>query len=180
MTVIFDIDGTLADNTERVRKINDDKNEHRPWGDREWELFYDGLEDDKPIKPICEIAGMMIELGRNVVFMTGRAERGELRTIRWLRANVYIKPQVWYQARIFMRPNGDNSNNATVKRHLMARLLNLGHVPSIAFDDDDGALAMYREYGIMAMKVEHGSAKLYARPNGPSTAEAVALAGPGS
>jgi hypothetical protein len=78
-----------------------------------------------------------------VVVSTGRPEALREVTERWLR-------QFFQFEHLFMRPNGDFRLNAEVKRDVLVNSilpLAAGR-QTYAFEDDKGALQMYREAGV--------------------------------
>jgi hypothetical protein len=78
-----------------------------------------------------------------VVVNTGRPEALRAATEQWLRKFFRFE-------HVFMRPNDDFRHNAEIKRDALTQFIQplAGSRSLYAFEDDAGALAMYRETGV--------------------------------
>ena len=82
-TVIFDLDGTLAD-IEKRRTLSTKDN-----GKMDWDKFFDpkNIKLDEPNLPVVLLAKMMWEKGFRVVIFSGRLDVTENATKKWLEGN---------------------------------------------------------------------------------------------
>lgn len=162
--VIFDIDGTLAYNFERMSAITqaradrmgitveDLRTQHVPWTSEDWEAFHAQCHLDKPIRPMCEIATGILRLGRYVpLFVTGRMESCRDVTISWLWDSVAYYPEC--RSHLFMRPKGDHRPGHELKEDILDRLILPRWKPVLAFEDDPNITAMWRRRGILVAHV---------------------------
>ena len=80
-TVIFDLDGTLA-NIDARRKLAT-----KPNGKLDWDVFFDAdnIKLDKPNHPVIKTAQMLHENGFKIVIFSGRNDRGFFATKDWLK-----------------------------------------------------------------------------------------------
>lgn len=81
--VVFDVDGTIADETHRAVIA--------PWNLRgtdgagaAWDAYYAGVHDDTPIAAMFSMARALAEFGYRIVLATGRPERLRAATEAWL------------------------------------------------------------------------------------------------
>ena len=82
-TVIFDLDGTLADID--VRRSKSTKSN----GKLDWDIFFDAdnIKLDKPNLPVIKLAQMFHNDGFRVVIFSGRNDRSFDATVSWLKTN---------------------------------------------------------------------------------------------
>ena len=80
-TVIFDLDGTLADIEDR-RQMS-----VKPNGKMDWDIFFhpDNIKYDKPIPAIVSLIQTYDEKGYKIVIFSGRNDRSWNETIAWLK-----------------------------------------------------------------------------------------------
>lgn len=145
--MIFDIDGTLADCTERLRHITGP-------GPKDWTAFFDREEvaRDKPIKRVLDVLAIL-DGTYALVFCTGRPERIKMETIRWL--EVHAKWLGSYT--IMMRRDDDRRSSAEVKQDHLIHLRSRGLEPVIAFEDRAADAAMWRANGVTCFQVAEGA-----------------------
>ncbi len=138
-TVIFDIDGTLADASHRLHHILG-KN-------RDWDAFFAAMGDDPPVEPICDLLTYLP--GKTaIVLCSGRPETYRTTTEEWLKKSAGI---VRYDA-LYMRPEGDHRADHIVKAQLLAGMREDGYEPWLAIDDRPSIVAMWRENGITCLQ----------------------------
>lgn len=114
---VFDIDGTLADNSHRLHYIQGEK--------KDWDSFYAASSEDKPIEAVTELArfldngGPLLNLDSDyaVVFCTGRPESTRRATGSWLSLYCQIFPMAMY-----MRKDGDHRPDYVVKEEMIAQM----------------------------------------------------------
>ena len=82
-TVIFDLDGTLADIDVRRNKST------KPNGKLDWDVFFDAdnIKLDKPNHPVIKMAQMFFLDGFRVVIFSGRNDRSFHATVSWLKSH---------------------------------------------------------------------------------------------
>jgi hypothetical protein len=82
-TVLFDLDGTLADID--VRRSKSTKSN----GKLDWDVFFDAnnIKLDKPNPPVIKMAQMFNDNGFRVVIFSGRNDRSFDATVSWLKTN---------------------------------------------------------------------------------------------
>ena len=79
-TIIFDLDGTLADINERKQKSQLDN------GKMDWDIFFDpeNIKLDKPKPEVIKCAQMFHQQGYKIVIFSGRNDRSFATTKEWL------------------------------------------------------------------------------------------------
>ena len=81
-TIIFDLDGTLANIDERKQKAQWESNNKA----MDWDIFFDpeNIKLDKPNLPVIKCAQMFHEQGYKIVIFSGRNDRSFATTKEWL------------------------------------------------------------------------------------------------
>lgn len=146
-TIIFDIDGTLADVSKRVKYLQGEKKDRNK--------FYDDVKDDEVIKPIADLlcaVGNSYHPFFQMVCVTARPERTWYDTVRWLKEKAGFEPY-----RIFMRNDDDDRPEAEVKRDLVEFLRREGYPIVLAIANRDEIVKMYRNMGIPCCQVSEGA-----------------------
>lgn len=148
-TVIFDIDGTLADISHRLRL----KPGHHLNGGRDnpdWKDFMDACVHDKPIGAVIDTANALASAANDIALVTGRMEPWRDETEEWL----YEQGVHWDD--LFMRPTGDHRPDYVVKEELFKR--HLADRPILAvFDDRTRVVKMWRGLGLPCFQVAPGN-----------------------
>jgi phosphoglycolate phosphatase-like HAD superfamily hydrolase len=80
--VVWDLDGTLADDRARAHFVEVEQGRKR-----DWKSYFDAIEEDPPIAASMEILRALHNTGFRIVFLTGRPEYTRPKTKRWLEAN---------------------------------------------------------------------------------------------
>lgn len=145
MTIIFDIDGTVADCSHRIHLIA-----HKP---KRWAEFFGDVAGDKPIVPMCALAKRLTLGGESIVWLTGRSEICREDTSHWL--NLFICPGAG-RLPLYMRAANDRRDDTIVKSELLDRVVKDGHVPTIIFEDRKRVVDMWRKRGIVCAQVAEG------------------------
>lgn len=155
-TIVFDIDGTLADNSHRQHFI-----QREP---KDWDGFFGAMMDDKPIESVRLVCGALLglenmsrgmgfEVPFSVIFCTGRPYAYHDMTEAWLRRHI-LPPEV--KPRIYMRRTGDHRPDEKVKEELIAKMREDGYKPFIVFDDRKRVVEMWRRKGITRLQCAEG------------------------
>jgi hypothetical protein len=162
-SVIFDIDGTVADISHRLHFIDGSK------GEKDWDSFFaeENLIKDKPIPETWAILAAILRVHHpRVLFVTGRPERQRHATYRWLTdANCkhrHLAAHYWRFEHhnntplLFMRSDTDRRPSHEVKEDLVRRVRASGFNPRIAFEDRKQDADMWRRNGLICYQVAEG------------------------
>lgn len=139
---LFDIDGTIADGSHRLHHI-----QQTP---KNWDGWYAGVSEDKPIPHIIELACILWDVGKVIVYVSGRSDQCRSETEAWLvKHGLPIGP-------LFMRKAGDHRNDDVVKIEILGEVRRSGYEPVLAFDDRSRVVAAWRAAGIPCAQVAAG------------------------
>lgn len=160
-TVIFDIDGTLADVTHRRHHVA-----QKP---KRWDLFFADMDKDPPVKDVVEFCKFMLACGKiagfiNVIFCSGRGEEYRSETEAWLTKCVapfidsgsVTKYPHQPVLDLRMRPAKDSRSDVIIKREMLAQLRAEGHDIWFVVDDRQRVVDMWREEGITVFQCAPG------------------------
>lgn len=136
---IFDLDGTLADDSHRQH--------HMENGD--WSQYFALCHADPLIAHIAECANALHAFGYRIVVISGRNEEVRAETLKWLEKN--LKCAVDH---VYLRRKGDFRANSTVKLEALAELRALGYEPLMVFDDQPQVCSMWRAAGVPCAQVK--------------------------
>ena len=162
-TIIFDLDGTLANIDIRRKKSL------KPNGKMDWDVFFDAsnISLDLPNEPVIKMAQLFAADGFNIVIFSGRNDRSFNTTKSWL-----SKHRVPFH-KLVMRPDkflkwGDkiaDGNIATqdmrfmpdeiLKKHMLDAFVDINDVFLIV-DDRDKVVKMWRDLGLNTFQVAPG------------------------
>lgn len=141
IVAIFDIDGTLADLSHRIHHIRGEQ--------KDWEKFFESIEQDKPIYPIIGILNALCgNIG--VILATGRPERLRGKTVEWMHRN-----SIFFD-KLYMRKDGDLRSDVIVKREILDQILSDGFSPLMVFEDRTNVVKMWRDAGLQCLQVTNG------------------------
>ena len=150
-TVIFDLDGTLADITKR-REMSTKEN-----GKIDWDIFFkpENIWFDIPNEPVIEMAKVLSQKNRIVIF-SGRSKATKDETKRWL--NKFDVPF----DEIKMRPTSNDWKfmpDDELKQHWLDTLFPGDKKDNIlcVFDDRQKVVDMWRSNGLTCMQVDEGN-----------------------
>ena len=142
---VFDLDGTLADQTHR-----------RPYLDRpkpDWDGYFDACPLDAPIAPVVATYRALWQSGAELWIFSGRSERVRPQTEEWLRRHVQRVPS----HHLMMRAVGDYRPDDVVKAEMLDRMLPEDRARLVAvFDDRDRVVRMWRSRGVQCYQVAPG------------------------
>jgi phosphoglycolate phosphatase-like HAD superfamily hydrolase len=138
--VIFDIDGTLADISERVHHVR-----RKP---KNWKAFNAGMTQDKAIHSMVKLCNMLYDAGIRIVLCTGRNERNRPETVEWLK-----KQGVNYHE-LLLRKDGDFRSDAVIKREVLQGM----DKSKILFvvEDRSRVVEMWRAEGLVCLQPAPG------------------------
>jgi len=143
--VIFDLDGTLADNSHRKHLVEGKK--------KDFDAFDAACVGDSPHKAVYETLWAFAERGFDIWIFSGRSDEYRTETIEWLAMNCVLGPV----SEIKMRRAGDYTKDDQMKQqwykamsqHDKDRLL-------CVFDDRDRVVKMWRSLGVTCFQVAEG------------------------
>lgn len=144
MTYIFDIDGTLADCSQRLHYISG-KN-------KDWDTFYKECVNDKPIMDVVEILWALQESGGKIIYVTGRPITYMDETMEWLQK--YIGDKV---VALFMRDDGDHRPDYIVKKEIYEQYIKGKFFIDGVFEDRKQCVDMWRSLGLTCYQVADGN-----------------------
>lgn len=138
--VIFDIDGTLADVSERLHHLK-----KKP---KNWDAFFQGIPQDKTIHSMVRLCNILYASGIKILLCTGRRERDRAETVKWLAQN-----GVNYHE-LMLRRDGDRRSDVIVKREMLAGI----DRSKILFvvEDRSGVVEMWRSEGLVCLQCAPG------------------------
>ena len=169
MNIVFDLDGTLADNKHR---------EHFVTGkEKDWDAFFGACDDDAPIWPAIDVLmALQQAIGADgyrhcVEIWSGRGQ-GENngvreKTLRWLShitkgaLTLRINPlsTFFYADNVIdlrMRAHCDYTPDNELKKIWLDESREQGRVPDLVFDDRQKVVDMWRSEGIPCFQVAPG------------------------
>lgn len=144
-TVIFDIDGTVANNEHRQYFL-----EQTP---KDWDGFFEAMDKDEPVDSIVDLVLTLGFLGAKIVFCTGRPEKYRNTTFSWLRKYM---GEVGLNATLLMRPDGDFRPDHEVKKEMLDKLRADGHKIWFVVDDRNSVVDMWRSNGVTCLQCAEG------------------------
>lgn len=138
--VIFDIDGTLADISQRVHHIR-----KKP---KNWNAFNEGMAKDKAIHSMIQLCNILYAAGLHIILCSGRNERNRPETVEWL------KQQGVNYHELLLRKDEDFRSDAVVKREILQGL----DKSQILFvvEDRSRVVEMWRSEGLTCLQCAPG------------------------
>lgn len=145
-TVIFDLDGTLANIDKRREKAT------KPDGKIDWDVFFapENIQLDEPNLPVIKVLKALTDQYCIVIF-SGRDDISVNETIAWL-ASVGVYPDM-----IKMRRHGSYVPDDKLKKLWLDDLRKKEHNVICAFDDRDKVVKMWRDNGVPCFQVAEGN-----------------------
>lgn len=145
-TVIFDLDGTLADIEHRVHWLSADKHS-RLSSDTRWKNFFAHCVNDRPNLPVIAVL-QALRPNYKIAIFTGRSDEVKRQTEDWLKKN-----GIEYDF-LRMRKSGDHTRDEVLK----AQWLKEYGAKNIflIFEDRDRMVKMWRDYGLTCFQVADG------------------------
>ena len=138
--VIFDIDGTLADISERIHHIK-----KKP---KNWNAFNEGMAKDKAIHSMVRLCNILFASGLHIILCSGRNERNRPETVEWL-----SRQGINYHE-LLLRKDEDYRPDAVVKQELIQSL----DKSKILFvvEDRSRVVEMWRSEGLICLQCAPG------------------------
>ena len=138
--VIFDIDGTLADVSERIHHVR-----KKP---KNWNAFFAGMAQDKAIHSMVQLCNILYASGLQIILCSGRSEEHRDETVSWL-----AQQGVNYHG-LLLRPDNDHRSDTVVKREMLAQI----DKSRILFvvEDRSRVVEMWRSEGLVCLQCAPG------------------------
>ena len=152
-TIIFDIDGTLANIAHRLHFVRD--------GNRDWTSFFKHCDKDTPVEQVCTLQRHLYGIRHvltgerlvrpryeafKMVLVSGRSKEVEQETRDWL-----LNHNIFYDE-LYMRPIGDHTPDDQLKEAILDQLLVAGHDILFTVDDRQRVVDMWRRRGITCLQ----------------------------
>ena len=134
MYYIFDLDGTLSDDSHRAH--------FRTQEPKDWDAYNGACDKDTPIQEIIELTTALYTLGNDIEIWTGRTESEREKTETWL----YAHDVSWDILR--MRPSDDYRPANIVKLEWLAEL---PIKPTLVFEDRETQVKYWLDAGLSVL-----------------------------
>lgn len=144
-TVIFDIDGTLANCEHRLHWVRS-----KP---KNWPAFNRAMKDDTPYWDIVWMLRGWYGDGLTILIASGRNEDDRAVTEMWL--NEVAKISGMYE-KLYMRASKDYRSDDIVKSEILDQMRADGYNPTMAIDDRQQVVDMWRRRGLRCLQVAPG------------------------
>jgi FMN phosphatase YigB (HAD superfamily) len=134
---IFDIDGTLANNSARIT--------HLKGTVKDWKSFFADQSKDEPYEAVTFILNLLLANGERCITITGRAEEHRNESFAWINNHSPAFPE----EDLLMRPNGEKEDDDTLKLKMLAKWMeeNPGYEVAGIFEDRHRVIDAYRNAG---------------------------------
>lgn len=147
MFVIFDLDGTLANDTER-RQIITQLTESGSRAYQGYKPYHELCSQDPPNEPLIRVLKDLLVCGHQIEIWTGRPDTYKRETQAWIFE--HIGPELARHIRLRMRPENDTRSSNDVKG---AWLCEYDNLPDLVFDDRSKCVDFWRSQGILTCQV---------------------------
>ena len=134
--VVFDLDGTLADDSERLAHLQEVP--------KNWKRYFERCAEDLPVWPMIHAASAFWRAGWQVEIWTGRNDSCLDDTVQWLADH-----DVKYDD-LRMRPAHDHRANHELKGEWLDQY---PYPPELIFEDLPDMVAYWRSRGICCCQV---------------------------
>lgn len=138
--IIFDVDGTLAENMDG--RIARHGKKAAPF--QEWDAW-----DDKPSEHVIKMLNSLKD-EFSIIICSGRKDSAKDVLKDWFREN-----DVYYDE-IFMRKHDDNRKDSIIKSEIYFEHIEPFYDVFTVFDDRDQVVEMWRENGLKCFQVQEG------------------------
>jgi len=141
---IFDLDGTLADNSHRLPHIHGNE--------KDWEAYNLASDKDAIWDDVINIAQRLYLAGSNIFILTGRSEIAAEVTRKWLRDH-----GVLYHT-LIMRTDGNREKDYVLKKKWYEKyVLPTGSRIAGVFEDRTQVVQMWRSLGLTVFQNTEGN-----------------------
>ena len=141
-TIIFDVDGTIADCDHRRHFVE---------SNNDWKSFKEQTVNDTPVQWVCDIAKRFIAQGDQVAFFSARNETE--REITEQQISEWIGDG---HKGLFLRENDSYDPDEVFKANLADKFEEIGGKIDLVFDDRNKVVDMWRARGTTVVQVADG------------------------
>ena len=163
-TIIFDLDGTLADINERKQKSQLDN------GKMDWDIFFhpDNIKYDKPIPAIVSLIQTFEDKGYNTVIFSGRNDRSWNETKLWLKRyeipyDLLVMRPDKFKSKSFPVADGNPATSdmrfmpdEILKKKMLDTFVDINDVLFVV-DDRQKVVDMWRDLGLVVLQPAPGN-----------------------
>ena len=163
-TVIFDLDGTLADIEIRRKKSI------KPNGKMDWDIFFhpDNIKYDKPIPAIVSLIQTFEDRGYNTVIFSGRNDRSWNETKLWLKRyeipyDLLVMRPDKFKSKSFPVADGNPATSdmrfmpdEILKKKMLDTFVDINDVLFVV-DDRQKVVDMWRDLGLVVLQPAPGN-----------------------
>ena len=163
-TVIFDLDGTLADIEIRRKKSI------KPNGKMDWDIFFhpDNIKYDKPIPAIVSLIQTFEDKGYNTVIFSGRNDRSWNETKLWLKRyeipyDLLVMRPDKFKSKSFPVADGNPATSdmrfmpdEILKKKMLDTFVDINDVLFVV-DDRQKVVDMWRDLGLVVLQPAPGN-----------------------
>jgi phosphoglycolate phosphatase-like HAD superfamily hydrolase len=143
-TVLFDIDGTLADIEHRRHYVEGDR--------QNWTAFFEEMGADTVNAPVVDLYNVLwAHADYECIVLSGRPDNFRVLTETWFAWN-----EIPF-SRIEMRGAKDNRRDDVVKQEILDKLLAEGKEIAFVVDDRQQVVDMWRANGIICFQCDVGN-----------------------
>lgn len=152
--IIFDIDGTLANNDHRVPHLypnchtQEERNAYT--GKKDWAAFYENQIEDPVYEDVARVLHMYQDSGTYIQLLTGRSQKWETVTLAWLKKHHINYDDIW------MRPNNNRIDDHILKVNQIQQWQSIGWNIIGLYDDRKRICDAVREHGITVFQMAAG------------------------
>lgn len=137
-SVIFDIDGTLANLSHRLHHIREKQ--------KDWASFFNEVDKDTLIEPIRSLLYTFEDDDYKILLVSGRPEKTRAATEKWMADNAIDFEE------LYMRPDNDCRPDDKVKSQILDGIIKDGYDVKFVIDDRPRVIAMWRERGLTCLQ----------------------------
>lgn len=146
MFIIFDLDGTLANDQHRLPLIKSSD-----VGPDDWDTYYKLCGCDTPILPMVTLLEDCISSLHHIEIWTARSQMVYDTTCAWL--NYHAPKWAEYGGLLKMRPLGNTDPGVLIKQQWLTDCQADGLWPDLVFDDNPEVVEMYTQSGVTCCTV---------------------------
>ena len=146
-TIIFDLDGTLADISVRKHFAT------KPNGKMDWDIFLDpdNIKLDVPNDPVVKMAQLFAKDGFNIFIFSGRSDKTIHTTKSWLTHN-----KVPFHKLVMRDKDRHFMPDEKLKKQFLDEHSNIDDI-FLVVDDRQKVVDMWRSLGLKVFQVDEGN-----------------------
>lgn len=158
--VIFDLDGTLCDDSLRRPLLNDGG----------WSRYYENVRNDPPIHETVTFARTLMRDGYRLIFVTGRPESMRCDTEYWLRSHI-IGP--FDELTLLMRRNDEFALTEVRLKEGFIQRIRTSYRIKLALDCRKEVVAAYQKLNLIAWLTDEKTYPSYIPETAPEGKEVI-------